>query len=218
MIFKSFRAGVTALVLGTAAVAAASIALTGTAEAALRSAVGKPLSEAKSLAASGNYSAALARVNAAEAVGSLTGEERTVINQMREYIEIKSGSGALGVKAKFANDYSAGRSCRAVIDDAELLRRGRLDANAMQVIAQAYCFLHDHSGCGHYMNSFGSGAARHSYLTRCCAYEAQTTVHAPGARNFGLAPTGGVLSQLLNTAQGARAQRPRRSTSIVSSC
>src|SRR5476651_486238 len=122
MFSKSVRAAVTAFALGSAAVAVTSLALTGSAEAALRSAVGKPLSEAKSLAASGNYSAALARVNAAEAVGGLTAEERGVIGQMRQAIEIKSGSGPLGSKAKFANDYNA-KNYRAVIADAELLRR-----------------------------------------------------------------------------------------------
>ena len=60
---------------------------------------------------------------------------------MRQYIEIKSGSGALGVKAKFANDYNAGRY-REVIADGELLRKnGALDGSAMQIIAQAYYLL-----------------------------------------------------------------------------
>ncbi|MGZ6005826.1 MAG: hypothetical protein ACXWKS_00045 [Rhizomicrobium sp.] len=109
MFSKSVRAATMAFALGVAAIAAAGVVFTAPAEAAIRSVVGKPLNEAKSLAASGNYSAALARVSAAEAVGGLTAEERAVIGQMRQYIEIKSGQGALGVKAKFANDYNAGR-------------------------------------------------------------------------------------------------------------
>src|SRR5512141_1669457 len=137
MLFKTFRAAATAFALGTAAVAVAGVCSTVPAQAAVRSAVGKPLNEARALAASGNYSAALARVNAAEAVGGLTAEERSVVSQMRQYIEIKSGSGALGVTAKFANDYNA-RRYRDVINDGELLRKnGVLDGNSMQVIAQA---------------------------------------------------------------------------------
>jgi len=208
MLFRSIRAAATALALGTAAVAVASVGFTGTAEAALRASVGKPLTEAKSLAASGNYSAALARVNAAEAVGGLTGEERTVIGQMRQYIEVKSGSGALGVKAKFANDYSA-RRYRDVINDAELLRRnGELDGNAMQVIAQAYYLLGDYSGCSHYiMNNFGSGAGEGVLqLQMRCAYEGQDNESMRRALETLVSRTNKpeYWNQLLNTAQGTK--------------
>jgi hypothetical protein len=205
---KSIRAAVTALALGTAVVAAASVAFTGTAEAALRAAVGKPLSEAKSLAASGSYSAALARVSAAEAVGGLTAEEKAVISQMRQYIEIKSGSGALGVKAKFANDYNA-RRYRDVINDAELLRKnGALDGNAMQVIAQAYYLLGDYSGCSHYiMNNFGSGAGEGVLqLQMRCAYEGQDNESMRRALETLVSRTNKpeYWGQLLNTAQSTK--------------
>lgn len=208
MFFKSARAAAMALALGTAVIGAAGIVFTVPAEAALRSVVGKPLSEAKSLAASGNYSAALARVSAAEAVGGLTAEERSVIAQMRQYIEIKSGSGALGVKAKFANDYNAGRY-REVIADGELLRKnGALDGGAMQVIAQAYYLLRDYHGCSHYiMSNFGSGAGEGVLqLQMRCAYESQDNNSMRTALETLVARTNKpeYWTQLLNTAQGTK--------------
>jgi hypothetical protein len=96
MIRTSLRAAATAFVLGTAAVALSTMAMTVTAEAAIRPAVGKPLKSALSLAGSGNYKAALGQVDAAESVGGLTPEERSAINQMRNYIAVKSGSGGAG--------------------------------------------------------------------------------------------------------------------------
>lgn len=208
MLFKTFRAAATAFALGTAAVAVAGVCSTVPAQAAVRSAVGKPLNEARALAASGNYSAALARVNAAEAVGGLTAEERAVVSQMRQYIEIKSGSGALGVKAKFANDYNA-RRYRDVINDGELLRKnGVLDGNSMQVIAQAYYLLGDYRGCSHYiMSNFGSGAGEGVLqLQMRCAYESQDNESMRTALETLVARTNKpeYWTQLLNTAQGTK--------------
>ena len=208
MLFKTFRAAATAFALGTAAVAVAGVCSTVPAQAAVRSAVGKPLNEARALAASGNYSAALARVNAAEAVGGLTAEERSVVSQMRQYIEIKSGSGALGVKAKFANDYNA-RRYRDVINDGELLRKnGVLDGNSMQVIAQAYYLLGDYRGCSHYiMSNFGSGAGEGVLqLQMRCAYESQDNESMRTALETLVARTNKpeYWTQLLNTAQGTK--------------
>jgi tetratricopeptide (TPR) repeat protein len=216
MLFKSIRAAAMVLSLGTLAVAG--MALTGGAEAAVRAAVGKPLTEAKSLAASGNYSAALARVSAAEAVGGITPEERTVINQMRQYIQVKSGSGALGVKAKFANDYNAKRY-RAVIDDADLLRRnGVLDGNSMQVVAQAYYFLHDYAGCSRYLSAnFGSGAGEGVLsLQMRCAYESGDNESMRRALETLVSRTNKseYWNQLLNTAQGTKGLKDHQTLDI----
>ena len=205
---KSIRAAAVALALGTAAVAVTSIALVGTAEAAIRAAVGKPLTEAKALAASGNYSAALARVSAAEAVSGLTAEEKQIIAQMRQAIEVKSGTGALGVKAKFANDYNA-RRYHDVINDGELLRKnGELDGNAMQVIAQAYYLSGDYHGCSRYiMNNFGSGAGEGVLqLQMRCAYEGQDNEAMRSALETLVSRTNKAeyWSQLLSTAQGTK--------------
>src|SRR5258707_7639974 len=110
MFRNRLRVLATALVLGTAAVAVAGISTIVPADAAVRPAVGRPLQEARSLAAAGNYGAAMAKVREAEGAGGLSGEERSIINQMKEYISVKSGgsgdvNSALGAKAKFANDY-----------------------------------------------------------------------------------------------------------------
>src|ERR1700755_1991380 len=99
------RAAVTALFLGLAVVAGTSAITTTSAVAGVRPAVGKPLQEAQSLAAAGNYSAAMAQVNKAEAVGGLTPEESRIVSQMRSYISSKSS--ATGGKGKFSADYRA---------------------------------------------------------------------------------------------------------------
>ena len=107
MIAKKIRAVVTALVLGTAAMAVATMP----ADAAMRSAVGRPLQEALSLAGSGNYSAAMNKVKQAEGVGGLTAEESKAVKQMKEYLAAKSGGTvggdtSTGALAKFnADDY-----------------------------------------------------------------------------------------------------------------
>jgi tetratricopeptide (TPR) repeat protein len=208
MLSKVIRAAATAFAIGTAAVAFTGVVLTVPAEAAVRSAVGKPLNEAKSLAASGSYSAALARVNAAEAVPNLTPEERSVISAMRQYIEVKSGTGSLGTKAKFANDYNAKRY-RDVINDGELLRKnGGLDASSMQIIAQAYYLLGDYHGCSRYiMANFGNGGGEEVMkLQMRCAYESQDNESMRTALETLVARTNKpeYWGQLLNAAQSTK--------------
>jgi len=208
MLSKVIRAAATAFAIGTAAIAVAGTALTVPAQAAVRSAVGKPLNEAKSLAASSSYSAALARVSAAEAVPNLTPEERSVISAMRQYIEVKYGTGSLGVKAKFANDYNAKRY-RDVINDGELLRKnGGLDASSMQIIAQAYYLLGDYHGCSRYiMNNFGNGGGEEVMkLQMRCAYESQDNESMRTALETLVARTNKpeYWSQLLNAAQSTK--------------
>src|ERR1043165_6644680 len=102
--------GVT-LLLGAAAL---SLAPTGTcissAQAAtVRPAVGNPLQ------------AAIALANA----GKLTASEQAAISQTKNFIAAKTGAGgsALGCKAKFANDYNAGRYRDVVGADAACLRK-----------------------------------------------------------------------------------------------
>lgn len=168
MFGNKLRALATVLALGSASFVVVGLATVTPAEAAVRAAVGRPLQEAKSLAASGNYSAAMAKVRQAEGVGGLTGEERSVINQMRQYISVKSGSGGLGAKAKFANDYRAGRYGAVIADADELRRSGGLDGQSMRVVAQAYYMMHNYAGCLRYIkNNLGYGGA--SQLAMACA-------------------------------------------------
>ena len=72
-------------------------------------------------------------------------------------------------KAKFANDYNAGRY-RDVIADADMLKRaGSLDAQAQLVIGQAYFKAGDYAGCVKYTKTFNSDNARE--LQARCDYE-----------------------------------------------
>ena len=99
----------------------------------------------------------------------LTGEERSAISQMRNYIAVKSGSGGaggVGVKAKFANDYNAGRYQAVIADGEDLRKAGALDAQSMQIVAQAYYLSHNYNGCTNYLQThFASGASEHAPQT-----------------------------------------------------
>jgi hypothetical protein len=172
MFRNKLRAFATALVLGTAIVAVAGVATTVPAEAGVKPAVGNALRAAQSLAGSGNYSAAMAKIHEAEAAAS-TPEERSTVARMREYVSVKAGgagdaNSALGARAKFANDYRAGRYGE-VIRDQEILRRyGALDGQSMRVVAQAYYQLGDYAGCLRYIkNNLGLGGA--AQLAMTCA-------------------------------------------------
>ena len=178
MTVRTLRAVATALLLGTAALSGASLVLSAPAEAAAVSAkVGAALKEAQSLAAAGNYKGAMAKVNEAEAVPNRTADDNQIISQMKQYIGVKSGDasigGALGAKAKFANDYNA-RKYKDVIDDADLLRKNNaLDGSSMQIIAQAYYLSGDKAGCEHYIKSnFSSPGDETLELLMRCAYDA----------------------------------------------
>ena len=211
MIRTSLRAAATAFVLGSAAVALSTMVMTVTAEAAIRPAVGKPLKSALSLAGSGNYKAALGQVDAAESVGGLTSEERSAINQMRNYIAVKSssgGAGGVGVKAKFANDYNAGRYQAVIADGEELRKAGALDAQSMQIVAQAYYLSHNYKGCTNYLqNHFGSGASETILqLQMRCAYESQDNASMRSALEQLVSRTNKpeYWNQLLSAVQGTK--------------
>jgi hypothetical protein len=169
------RAIATAFLLTTAAVAGGVMVSALPAEAAVRAVVGKPLQEAQALAAQGNYKAAMAKVNEAAAVSGKTEEETKIIEQMKEYIAVKSGdtSTAGGAKAKFANDYND-RKYKDVIADAEALKKtGALDAAALQVVAQSYYLSGDKQGCIKYIKSnFSNPGDDTLALQLRCAYDA----------------------------------------------
>jgi tetratricopeptide (TPR) repeat protein len=142
------RALAVALLLGGAAMAAATMIAPQTAEAAtVRPSVGKPLQEAISLANSGHGSEAMAKVHEAESVSGLTGGEQQAIAQTKEYIGAKTGAGgsATGCRAKFANDYNGGRY-RDAIADADCLRKsGGLSGQDQLIVAQAYYLSGDYA-------------------------------------------------------------------------
>ncbi len=177
MTVRTLRAVATALLLGAATIGAA-VVLVGPAQAAAVSAkVGTALKEALSLAGTGNYKGAMAKVNEAEAVPNKTADDNAMISQTKQYIGVKSGDasigGAAGAKAKFANDYNA-RKYKDVIDDADLLRKNNaLDASSQQIIAQAYYMSGDKAGCVKYIkNNFSSPGDTTLQLLMRCAYDA----------------------------------------------
>lgn len=176
MTVRFVRAAAAAFLLSTAVV------LTAPAQAAggVHAGVGVPLKEAQALAAQGNYKAAMAKVQQASAAAK-TSDETAIVAKMKEYIGVRSGDPSLGggpaAKVKFAND-NAARRYSEVIADGELLRKyGALDAQSMQVIAQAYWLSHNPTGCIRYIrNAFGGNASTEVLqLEMRCAYDAGDT-------------------------------------------
>jgi hypothetical protein len=207
MIAKKTRAVATAFVLGTAALAVATMP----ADAAMRSSVGKPLQEALSLAKSGSYAAACSKVKQAEAVGGLSAEENKTANQMKEYVAAASKGAAcadtaVGIQAKFNADWNA-RKYRDVIADEDALRqRGVLNAQSMVVIAQAYEGLGDYRGCMRYADSHASAGAEMVKRGMLCAFKAGDD---NAARDLALKlvsqnPTPDNWAQLLKQAEHAK--------------
>jgi hypothetical protein len=174
MTARKLRAALTAILLGTAVTGAAALVMAAPAQAATVSAkVGTALKEAQSLAAAGNYKGAMAKVNEAEAAKS-SPDDTAVINQMKQYIGVKSGDasigGAAGAKAKFANDYNAGKY-KDVIADADLLRKNNaLDAQSQLIVAQAYYKAGDFAGCVKYTKTLAGNDTALELQARC-AYE-----------------------------------------------
>jgi len=139
---KTLRAMAAALLLSVGTVGMATVVSTTVAEAGVRPAVGNALKQAISLAESGSIGAAEAKVHDAESVGGLTGAENEAIARVKAYVEAKSPNSSTGAKAKFANDYSAGRYGAVVGEDADQLRKtGAFDYESQVVVAQAYYLM-----------------------------------------------------------------------------
>ena len=174
MTVRNLRAALTAILLGTATAGGVVLALAAPAQAATVSAhVGPILKEAQALATAGNYKGAMAKLNEAEAAQGKTADDTAVINQMKQYIAVKSGdtSTAAGAKAKFANDYNAGKY-KDVIADGELLKKfNALDAQSQLIIAQAYFKANDFAGCVRYAKGIPQSDTALELQARC-AYEA----------------------------------------------
>ena len=175
MTVRNLRAALTAILLGTATAGAAALVLAAPAQAATVSAhVGPLLKEAQALANAGNYKGAMAKISEAESAQGKTPDDTVVINQMKQYIGVKSGDasigGAAGAKAKFANDYNAGKF-RDVIADGELLKKyNALDSQSQLIIGQAYYKAGDYAGCVRYAKTL-SGSDTALELQARCAYE-----------------------------------------------
>src|SRR5215472_3992589 len=188
--------------------------------AAVRPEIGKALQAAQSDAAAGRCDSAKAQIRTAEGVGGKTGAESQTIDQMKNYVDAKCGDAntAVGAKAKFANDYNAGRY-RAAIDDADLLRKfGALDGTNMLIIAQAYYKLGDYSGCERYIKqNFGTrGGQNELELLRRCAYENGDTDTQRQALESLVASTGKAeyWDQLLDAATKTRGLKDHQTLDI----
>jgi len=168
---RTLRAALTAILLGTATAGVAVLTMAGPAQALTVSAkVGPLVKEAQSMAQAKNYKGALAKLSEAEAVKS-TPDDTTVINQLKQYISVASAdpNTPAGAKAKFSNDYNAGRY-KDVIADAEYLRKfNELGAEDQLIIGQAYYKDRDFAGCVKYAKSLNSDVALQ--LQARCAYE-----------------------------------------------
>jgi hypothetical protein len=207
MIAKRIRAVATALVLGTAAMAVATMP----ADAAVRSSVGKPLQEAQTLAKSGNYQGAMAKVRQAEGVGGLSAEESKIVNQMKEYLAAASkgtvgGDTSVGAQAKFNADWNA-RRYRDVINDEESLRKaGVLNTTSMVVIAQAYENLGDYKGCVRYADSHASAGGEMVKRGMLCAFKAgdDATARDLALKLVAMSPTPENWDQALKQAEHAK--------------
>ena len=171
MTASKLRAAATALLLGTAAVTMTAMAAQA---ATVSPRVGAALKEAQALATAGNYKAAQAKINEADAVPGKTADDTAIINQFKNFIAVKSGdtSTAAGAKAKFANDYNAGK-WRDVIASADTLRKfNALGMQEQLIIAQAYYKAGDYAGCARYVktNLNNTSDTALELLARC-AYE-----------------------------------------------
>jgi len=142
------------------------------------------------LIAAKNYKGAQAKLNEAEAAAS-TPDDRTVINQMKNAIPISSADPNTpgGAKAKFAQDYAAGK-WKDVIADAEYLKKNNVfDAQSLLVVGQAYYEGQDYAGCVKYTKSLGTGETALALQARC-AYEVGDDVTQRSALEQLVARTG----------------------------
>ena len=169
---RKLRAALTAIFLGTAAAGIAALVLAAPAQAATVSAkVGPLLKEAQSLIAAKNYKAAQAKLNEAEAAAS-TPDDHAIINQFKNLIAVSSAdpNTAGGARAKFAQDYNAGKF-KDVIADAEYLRKfNELDGQSQLIIGQAYYKAGDYAGCVRYAKTIAGNDTALELQARC-AYE-----------------------------------------------
>ena len=173
MTVRNLRAALTAILLGTATAGVTALALAPAAQAATVSAkVGPLLKEAQAMIASKNYAGAKSKLNEAEAAAS-TPDDHAIINQFKSAIAISSADPNTpgGAKAKFAQDYNAGKF-KDAIADAEFLKKNNVfDAQSQLIVGQAYYKARDFAGCLKYAKGLGSGNETALALQARCAYE-----------------------------------------------
>jgi hypothetical protein len=174
MTVRVLRAAVAAVFLGTAAVVSVVPVAPAQAQATVSAHIGALLQEAQTMAKAGNWKGAMSKVNEAEGAANKTAADTQVINQMKNFIAVSSGDasigGAAGAKAKFANDYNAGRY-RDVIADAETLKKyNAFGPQEALLVGQAYYKANDFAGCVRYTKTIGGSDTALELLARC-SYE-----------------------------------------------
>lgn len=179
MTVRVLRAALTAVFLGAAAAVALVPAVPAQAQTTVSAHVGTLLQEAQTMAKAGNWRGAMAKVNEAEAAPNKTSADTAVISQMKNFIAVSSGDasigGAAGAKAKFANDYNAGKY-RDVIADADALKKyNAFGAQEQLLVGQAYYKANDFAGCVRYTKTLGGSDTALELLARC-AYEVNDEV------------------------------------------
>ena len=213
MTIRNLRAVAAALLLGAATVGGAAVLLSTPVLALTVSAkAGAAIKEAQAMAAAGNYSGANAKLREAEAAAEKGTDDNAVIAQLKQYIAVKSGdiSTPAGAKAKFANDYAAGKYKDVIADGDALKKNGALDATNMQIIAQAYYKMANNAGCEKYIkDNFSSPGDTTLQLLMRCAYDAGDDATQRSALETLVAHTGkpeywSSLLKLSERAQGMR--------------
>ena len=191
MTVRSLRAAMTAILLGTAVAAGSALILAAPAQALTASPkVGPLLKEAVAMISAKNYAGAKAKLNEAESLKS-TPDDTALINQIKNAIAVSSADPNTpgGAKAKFAQDYSAGK-WKDVIADAEYLKKNNVfDAQAQLVVGQAYYKAADYPGCVKYTKTLGTGETALALQARC-AYEVGDDVSQRAALEQLVARTG----------------------------
>jgi hypothetical protein len=191
MTVRKLRAAMTAILLGTAVAAGSALVLAVPAQAVTVSyKIAPMLNEAKAMIAAKNYAGAKAKLNEAEAAAS-TPDDHTIINQMKAAISISSADPNTpgGAKAKFAQDYNAGKF-KDVIADAEYLKKNNVfDAQSQLIVGQAYYKAGDYAGCVRYTKTLGTGETALALQARC-AYEVGDDVSQRAALDQLVARTG----------------------------
>ncbi|HKU54075.1 MAG TPA: hypothetical protein VJP60_01830 [Rhizomicrobium sp.] len=155
----------------------------------VKAAIGKSLNQALVLANAGNFKAALAKLDEANAVPLKTKTEIEAIAQTRVYIGAKAADPSIGgtvaAKWKFANDWNAHRYKDVIADFDMLQKYNALDDNAKQIVAQAYYKAGDKMGCVRYIKrTFHAVRDPMMNLYVRCAYEAndKDTLESLGLR------------------------------------
>ncbi len=202
MISHKLRAVAATLFLSAATVALSGAVTMAPADAAARPAVGKLLQQAVDLAKSGSTGAANAKISQAEAVGGLTPGDQQAIESVKSFVNAKSGSGATGSKAKFANDYNAGHYAAVVGSDADELRKaGQYDANSELVVAQAYYLMGNYAEAIRMLKGM-SGDTAQSLLLAASAKSGDTVGEMQAAERLVLGGQVKYWTYLLGGAEG----------------